>query len=35
MHEGRVKEEVEEVRNNAGEDRESEGIEARRKQSAR
>jgi hypothetical protein len=34
VHEGRVEEEVEEVRYHAGEDREAEGTKARRKQSA-
>ena len=34
VHKGRVEEEVEEVRNHAGEDREAERTKARRKQSA-
>jgi hypothetical protein len=35
VHKGRVKEKVEEVGDDAGEDREAKGIEVRRKQSAR
>jgi hypothetical protein len=35
VHKGRVEEKVEEVGNDAGEDRKSKAIEVRRKQSAR